>query len=95
MRTISTTNAEPNGAQKVQAAPLRELIRETLEDYFKQLDGTHPANLYELVLEEVELPLLQFVMNFTEGNQSKAAEHLGISRGTLRKKLKHYKLDNC
>ncbi len=83
----------PDAALKVQPTPLRKQIKETLTDYFQQLDGMHPANLYELVLEEVELPLLQIVMDFAQGNQSKAAEHLGISRGTLRKKLKHYKLD--
>ena len=92
MSATPTINAVPISAHKGHTAPLRELIRQTLEHYFKQLDGTHPANLYELVFEEVELPLLQIVMNFTEGNQSKAAELLGISRGTLRKKLKQYKL---
>lgn len=91
MSTTSTTARSPS-APKVQSAPLRELIRQALEHYFKQLDGTHPANLYELVFEEVERPLLEIVLRFTEGNQSKAAEHLGISRGTLRKKLQHYKL---
>lgn len=91
MSTTSITARSPS-AHKVQSAPLRELIRQALEHYFKQLDGTHPANLYELVFEEVERPLLEIVLRFTEGNQSKAAEHLGISRGTLRKKLQHYKL---
>lgn len=88
-----TSKILPIPAHKVQSAPLRDLIRQTLEQYFKQLDGTHPTNLYALVFEEVELPLLEIVMRFTEGNQSKAAEHLGISRGTLRKKLKQYYLD--
>jgi Fis family transcriptional regulator len=95
MTTSQAIIDAPVLAQSVQSTPLRELIRRTLEHYFKQLDGTHPANLYELVIEEVELPLLQIVMHFTEGNQSKAAEHLGMSRGTLRKKLKHYKLENA
>ncbi len=93
MSNIDTNDLIPNLAQKLQAVPLRELIQEALEHYFKQLDGTHPSHLYELVIEEVERPLLEIVLNFTQGNQSKAAELLGLSRGTLRKKLQHYKLD--
>lgn len=95
MSTTPAIKIAPITAHAVRTAPLRELIKETLTQYFQQLDGTHPTNLYDLVLEEVELPLLQIVMDFAEGNQSKAAEHLGISRGTLRKKLKHYKLDQA
>ncbi len=91
--SLATLNDPSNPALSVQSAPLRELIRQALTRYFKHLDGAHPANVYELVMEEVELPLLQIVMQFTEGNQSKAAVLLGISRGTLRKKLKHYHLE--
>lgn len=90
--SISTINNDcSNPALTVQSTPLREIIRQMLVNYFKQLDGAHTAHLYELVMEEVELPLLQIVMKFTEGNQTKAAELLGMSRGTLRKKLEHYK----
>ena len=53
-----------------------------------------PGNLYEMVLGEVEQPLLKAVLDFTRGNQSKAADVLGINRGTLRKKLKEYGLHN-
>lgn len=88
MSKVPDTNEISNSALTVHSTPLRELIRQALMRYFKQLDGAHPANLYELVLEEVELPLLEIVMEFTQGNQCKAAELLGISRGTLRKKLK-------
>ncbi len=88
MSKAEETTEISNTALTVQSTPLRELIRQALMRYFKQLDGAHPANLYELVLEEVELPLLEIVMEFTQGNQCKAAELLGISRGTLRKKLK-------
>jgi Fis family transcriptional regulator len=56
------------------------------------LNGHKPGDLYELVLGEVELPLFSSVMNYTQGNQSRAAEILGINRATLRKKLKHYYL---
>lgn len=65
--------------------PLRECVRDALESYFRQLDGHAVANLYQMVLAEVEEPLLRTVMQHTEGNQTKAADLLGISRSTLRK----------
>lgn len=70
--------------------PLHDSVRQALESYFVQLKGQAPNNLYELVLAEVEVPLIQAVMEFTRGNQSRAAILLGLSRGTLRKKLKIY-----
>jgi len=70
--------------------PLHDSVRQALESYFMQLKGQVPSNLYELVLAEVEVPLIQAVMEYTRGNQSRAAILLGLSRGTLRKKLKIY-----
>ncbi len=70
--------------------PLHDSVRQALESYFTQLKGQAPNNLYELVLAEVEVPLIEAVMEFTKGNQSRAAILLGLSRGTLRKKLKIY-----
>lgn len=70
--------------------PLHDSVRQALENYFQQLTGEVPDNLYELVLAEVEVPLLQAVMEYTKENQSRAAVLLGLSRGTLRKKLKIY-----
>ena len=75
------------------ATPLREHVRESLRIYFHNLGGQAPSNLYDLVQHEVEPPLLEIVMWFTHGNQSKAAEILGLNRGTLRKKLRQYGLD--
>lgn len=72
--------------------PLRECVRDALEHYFRQLDGFQPGELYTMVLGEVEAPLLETVLRHTEGNQSRAAELLGLNRGTLRKKLKQYNL---
>lgn len=74
--------------------PLRELVKQSLQAYFCNLGDSTPANLYDLVLQEMELPLLQLVMHVASGNQSRAAQMLGISRGTLRKKLKLYKLSD-
>ena len=72
---------------------LRRHVSESLDQYFRALNGHKPRRLYDLVLEQVEEPLLEAVMRYSEGNQSRAAEILGINRGTLRKKLKNYGLD--
>jgi Fis family transcriptional regulator, factor for inversion stimulation protein len=73
--------------------PLREHTESALTAYFEKLNGHRPARLYELVLREIEEPLLRAVMSYAEGNQSRAADILGINRGTLRKKLKDHGLD--
>lgn len=73
--------------------PLRDCIRAALETYFKDLDGHQAGDLYQMVICEVEQPLLKSVMEHTRGNQSKAAEILGLNRSTLRKKLSQHGLD--
>lgn len=75
-----------------QHAPLNQCVTNALKTYFEQLDGHSPANLYEMLMTEVEVPLIQTALAHTQGNQSRAAEILGINRGTLRKKLKQYGL---
>ena len=70
--------------------PLSHHVRQALERYFAELNGQHPSELYELVLREVEQPLLEVVMAHTRGNVSKAAELLGMNRATLRKKIHKY-----
>ena len=70
--------------------PLHDSVRQSLENYLLQLKGELPSNLYELILAEVEAPLMEAVMEYTKNNQSRAAIVLGLSRGTLRKKLKQY-----
>ena len=72
--------------------PLRNVTEEALDHYFANLNGHHPNELYDLVMGEVEAPLFKAVMNYTGGNQSRAAKVLGINRGTLRKKLRVYDL---
>ena len=67
-------------------------VRDTLEQYFKDLRGTEPHGVHEMILRAVERPLLDVVMQHAEGNQSKAAEWLGINRNTLRRKLVEHKL---
>lgn len=73
--------------------PLRYHVLDAVKNYFTHLDGQPTNNLLEMVLREVEVPLLQTVLEQTKGNQSKAATILGISRATLRKKLHQYSLD--
>ena len=72
--------------------PLKGSVQEALERYLADLDGHAPSNLYELFMAEVERPLLEVVLNHAEGNQTRAAQALGINRGTLRKKLRQYGL---
>ncbi len=75
-----------------QSTPLRESVKHSIERYFAHLDGQQITDLYDMVICEVEEPLLQTVMRITGGNQSFAARLLGISRGTLRKKLEQFGL---
>lgn len=69
---------------------LRDCVTQAMNNYFEQLDGQDVVELYELVLSEVEAPLMEAVMTHTKGNQTKASQITGLNRGTLRKKLKKY-----
>ncbi|AKJ27887.1 Fis family transcriptional regulator [Caldimonas brevitalea] len=71
---------------------IEECIRSSLESYFKDLRGEEPHSMYDMILKVVEKPLLETVMQQAEGNQSRAAEWLGINRNTLRRKLVEHKL---
>ena len=71
---------------------IEECIRDSLEIYFKDLRGVEPAAMYDMILCVVEKPLLDVVMKHAAGNQSRAAEWLGINRNTLRRKLVDHKL---
>jgi Fis family transcriptional regulator, factor for inversion stimulation protein len=69
-----------------------ESVRASVEQYFKDLRGAEPDDLHRLFIAAAERPLLDVVMRHAEGNQSKAAEWLGINRNTLRRKLLDHKL---
>jgi Fis family transcriptional regulator len=71
---------------------LEQCVLRSLEQYFEDLDGSRPHALFEMVTTAIERPLLQFAMARSAGNQSAAAELLGINRNTLRKKLQQHKL---
>ncbi len=66
---------------------VRECVARAVRRYLHDMNGETPQGLYDLVLQEVELPLMREVLNWAGGNQSKAAAALGINRATLRKKL--------
>ena len=70
---------------------IEECIRDSLETYFKDLGGVEPAAMYDMILAVVEKPLLDVVMKHADGNQSRAADWLGINRNTLRRKLVDHK----
>jgi len=77
---------------KPSASKLSVTVKESLDDYFMHLDGQPPHAIYDMVLSCVEKPMLEYVLNKVGGNQSKAAEMLGLNRNTLRKKMAEYGL---
>ena len=71
---------------------LSDHIRVLMDIYFENLNGEQPCGVYQMVLAEMEKPLLESVMEYADNNQSKASKILGINRNTLRKKLETYHL---
>lgn len=71
---------------------IEDCIRVSLDGYFKDLRGTEPDRMYEMMVQAVEKPLLEVVMQQADHNQSRAAQWLGLNRNTLRKKLLEHKL---
>ena len=93
-RTATPVNGagSANGHGRNSDLPLRNHAERALTDYFASLNGHRPAQLYDMVLREVEEPLFRAVLDYASGNQSQAAVILGINRGTLRKKLRQFGL---
>jgi Fis family transcriptional regulator len=85
----ATQNAPPT---EPGSRSLRQHVEVTVEAYFAQLDGQMVTEVYDMVLQEVEAPLLEAVLRYTRNNQTQASTVLGLNRGTLRKKLKRYGL---
>ena len=71
---------------------LRDQVKKSIQAYFRELNGELPCDVYSLVLAEMEKPLLEVVMEYSENNQSRASKILGINRNTLRKKLDNYNI---
>jgi Fis family transcriptional regulator len=84
-----TTMTEPAATEISQ---LSHAVKHSIRRYIYELDGTLPNDMYDLVLRQVERPLFEAILEHTKGNQSRAAELLGLNRGTLRKKLRSYDL---
>jgi Fis family transcriptional regulator, factor for inversion stimulation protein len=72
---------------------LSACVRKMMKQYFNDLDGEHATSIYEMVIANVERPLLEVVMHHAEGNQTRAAELLGLNRNTLRKKLTQHGIE--
>ncbi|HAQ51077.1 MAG TPA: DNA-binding transcriptional regulator Fis [Gammaproteobacteria bacterium] len=98
MTDSDTSSAQPTPPNPLSSAlhtkdySLNHCVEHAIKEYFQHLEGHHTDNLYELLLSQVEPPMLKATLEHTGGNQCRAAEALGINRGTLRKKLKHYGL---
>jgi Fis family transcriptional regulator, factor for inversion stimulation protein len=75
-----------------QTSEIADCVRRSLERYFKDLDGARPRAIYDMVLRNVERPMLEIVLDRAQWNQSIAAEMLGINRNTLRKKIQSLKI---
>lgn len=85
-------DSRTTAATDTQGLCLSDAVHEAMGDYFRNLNGHDCSGLYNMVISEVEKPLLHCVMQHTDGNQSQAAKLLGINRATLRKKLHLYNL---
>ncbi|BFM19762.1 DNA-binding transcriptional regulator Fis [Gilvimarinus japonicus] len=92
MTPKESLGAQPQQAPATQAQSLRGSVEQAMENYFQHLDGQPVSNVYDMVMAEVEAPLLEVVLKYTRHNQTRAAQALGLNRGTLRKKLKQYGL---
>ena len=71
---------------------LSDAVKRSLERYFKDMDGEKPTSIYEMVLKNIEKPMIETVLGKAEGNQSLAAEMLGVTRNTLRKKMQQLRI---
>jgi Fis family transcriptional regulator len=79
-------------SRKMSKESIQEVVQKSLEDYFNDLGEQQASNIYDMVVLTVEKPILQVVMLRADGNQSQAAQMLGINRNTLRKKLQEHGL---
>jgi len=90
-QTTAKTN-QPGENQPQEISQLSHAVKHSIRRYLFELEGALPNNMYDLVLKQVEQPLFEAILEHTKGNQSRAAELLGLNRGTLRKKLRSYNL---
>ena len=93
MTVLKNNNHQPVFSDEQISECLGSSVRRAMENYFADLDGHDASNLYELFLSQVEKPMFEVVMRITRGNITRAAEILGLNRGTLRNRLRKYGLD--
>jgi Fis family transcriptional regulator len=91
-RPATPNEEQSNENQEQEISQLSNAVKHSIRRYLFELEGTQPNNMYELVLRQIEQPLFEAILEHTKGNQSRAAEMLGLNRGTLRKKLRSYNL---
>ncbi len=89
---LNASDTEVQKPIEQQPSTLREGVEKALSNYFENLDNQPVTDIYQMVLSEIEAPLLEAVMKYTGSNQTRASIMLGLNRGTLRKKLKQYGL---
>ncbi|NOQ90426.1 MAG: DNA-binding transcriptional regulator Fis [Gammaproteobacteria bacterium] len=88
----SGQNNSDSESDSQEISQLSHAVKHSIRRYLYELEGTQPNNMYEMVLRQIEQPLFEAILEHTKGNQSRAAEVLGLNRGTLRKKLRSYNL---
>jgi Fis family transcriptional regulator len=76
--------------KKSKSTPLRDEVRKTIRQFLQDMGNTEPEHVYRKLLSEVEPPLIEEVLSFTRGNQSRAARILGMTRNTLRTRIRRY-----
>ncbi len=92
-RTTSSLAGPFHNSEEIPSSQsLRHFAAQAFRRYLKELNGNKPRNLYNFVLREIEQPLIQVALEHTQGNQTEAARLLGVSRVTLRKKLRAHGL---
>ncbi|MPZ75044.1 MAG: response regulator [Deltaproteobacteria bacterium] len=92
-KDFTLQNQQSAAAPEVDQLSLEEIIRHKLEDYFRRTEGVEVDNLYSLVIERIERPLIELTLKKTRGNQIRAAQILGINRNTLRKKITDLRIE--
>ena len=89
---MSTANKKESAAQADHPIPLRQNVQEAIRRYLEDMGQSQPDSLYRTLLAEVEPPLIEEVLRYTQGNQSRTARILGMTRNTLRTKLNRYRI---